>query len=137
MGGFSSGNHDYKIQSNSVFDTSISTTKYVSSNSLSSSDSTKNATPDTETGTPWSPEIESIDDLSQMNGFPNPNISIRIAYTNRKTDEYEFDISTAINSNTITHEYDSSMKDYIRKQVELRKMIESKSQEMKSVSNIK
>lgn len=91
----------------------------------------------TESGTPWSPELDSINNLSQMNKFPNPSINLRIAYTNRQTDEYEFDISTAINSNTITHEYDPSMKEYIRKQVELRKMIESKRQEMKSVSNIK
>ena len=91
----------------------------------------------TDIGTPWSPELDSIEDLKQMNEFPNSSINVRLAYVNRKTEEYEFDIMTAVNSNTVTHEYDSSMKDYIRRQVELKKMVEVKQQETKSSSNVK
>lgn len=83
----------------------------------------------TESGTSWSPEFKSIDKLPEMNNFPNPSIGIRAVYINRTTGVYEFDISTDINSNSFTYQYDESMKDYIQKQIELDKMIEAKKKE--------
>ena len=76
----------------------------------------------TESGTTWSPELQSIEDLQQMKEFPNPSIQVRAVYVNRKTNNYEFDVSTAVNTNVFTIKQDDAMANYIKKQVDNKDM---------------
>ena len=93
----------------------------------------------TESGTTWSPELESLEELQKMKDFPNPSIQVRAVYVNRKTDNYEFDVSTAVNTNVFTIKHDDAMANYIKKQVDMRKMLEAKkksdSQDTKGTTN--
>ena len=83
----------------------------------------------TEEGLSWNPELQSIEELSKMKSFPNPSIQIRAVFINRNTEEYAYDVTTSVNTNVFTYQIDSKMKEYIRKQVEIRKMIEDKKKE--------
>lgn len=88
-------------------------------------------------GRTWNPRLYSTEELSQIRSFPNSSLSVRAVYINRETEEYEFEVSTAINSNTFTYKYDQSKKDEVKNDVELRKMIETRIKEFREKESSK
>ena len=75
-----------------------------------------------EEGRPRRYRFKKLDQLQRMHDFPNPSIGVHAIYIDPATNEYKFDISTAVNTNAIEYSVDDRLVKYVRDNMELDRM---------------
>ena len=73
-------------------------------------------------GSPRVYGLRGIDQLKRMHSFPNPSIGVHAIYIDRKTHEYKFDISTAVNTRIIEYRVSDRVNSYVKRRMELDRM---------------
>ena len=63
--------------------------------------------------------FKQMSQLKKMHDFPNPSIGVHAIYIDPVTDEYKFDITTAVNTNAIEYSVDDRLVEYVRNNMKL------------------
>lgn len=93
----------------------------------------------TSSGNTQNNEFRTIQEITQVKAFTNPNIHFHAIYIDRNTNQYAFSISTDTGANIVDYTIDDKMVDVVAKKMERDKMIEEalkKEQESKDSAKI-